>query len=154
MDASALVDYLLRTPRGEDVAPSIEDRDADLNTPALCDVEVVAGLRRALLSGLISEQRALQAIEDHLDLPLTRHGHARLLHRTLALRDNFSAYDATYVALAERVDAELLTSDTPFARAVRRHTKIGTLPGDEDDHGLRLLRQAPSACARAERRPA
>ena len=102
--------------------------DADLHVPALCDVEVAAGLRRGMLRGALSEERTAEAIEDYLDLPLTRHGHQRLLPRILSLRDNFSAYDATYVALAERLDGELLTADERLARAARRHTRLAT-PG-------------------------
>jgi predicted nucleic acid-binding protein len=64
------------------------------------------------------------AAGQYLALPLTRHGHAALLGRILALRDNFSAYDATYVALAERVGGRLLTADDPLARAVRTHTSL------------------------------
>lgn len=96
--------------------------------PALCDVEVTAGLRRALLRGALSEQRAILAVEDYLDLPLTRHGHQSLLGRILDLGANFSAYDATYVALAEQLGAGLLTADGALARAARTHTRLGLLP--------------------------
>lgn len=96
--------------------------------PALCDVEVVAGLRRAVLHGSLSGRRAAEAVEDYLDLPLTRHGHQALLETILGLRENFSAYDATYVALAERMHGELLTADARLASATRAHTEIGVLP--------------------------
>lgn len=92
--------------------------------PALCDVEVVSGLRRCILERLITPSRAEEALVDYLDLPLTRHGHQALLTRVFQLRSNFSAYDATYVALAEQLDAELLTWDDPLGKAVRAHTKI------------------------------
>lgn len=98
--------------------------DTDLHVPALCDVEVSAALRRALRIGSVDERRALDAIEDYLDLPLTTHGHRTLVHRIVALRENFSAYDATYVALAERMGAPLLTADQALIRAVRRHALI------------------------------
>ncbi len=111
---------------------SIEDvvrlADADLRVPALCDVEVAAGLRRALLRELVSASRANLALEHYVLLPLTRHGHQSLLPRVLDLRSNFSAYDACYVALAERLGAELLTADERLSRAVRTHTTIGVLP--------------------------
>lgn len=96
--------------------------------PALCDVEVGAGLRRALLGRTLSEGRAEDALVDYLDLPLTRHGHQGLLMRMLELRNNFSAYDATYVALAERLGGELLTSDGRLARALRTLTQLNVLP--------------------------
>lgn len=94
--------------------------------PALCDVEVAAGLRAAMRRGAIDGRRAEEAITDYLELPLTRHGHQRLLRRALSLRDNFSAYDAVYVALAERLAASLLTGDLRLARALRRHTDVAS----------------------------
>jgi predicted nucleic acid-binding protein len=94
----------------------------------LCDVEVVAGLRRALLRHLVSAERADLALQHYLLLPLVRHGHQALLPRVLELRSNFSAYDACYVALAERLGAELLTADERLSRAVRTHMTIGLLP--------------------------
>lgn len=96
--------------------------------PALCDIEVAAGLRRAILRDLLSAERANLALEHYLLMPFSRHDHRGLLPRVLELRSNFSAYDACYVALAEALDAELLTADEPLARAVERHTTIGLLP--------------------------
>jgi len=94
----------------------------------LCDVEVTAGLRRAVLRDVVSAARANLALRQYLLLPLTRHGHQALLPRMLELRPNFGAYDACYVALAEHLGAELLTADERLMRAVRTHTTIGVLP--------------------------
>jgi len=77
---------------------------------------------------VLSEPRAAAALQDYMDLPLIRHGHQPLVRRILELRANFSAYDATYVALAEQVSGELLTADAKLIRAVRSHTEITTLP--------------------------
>lgn len=99
-----------------------------MRVPALCDIEVAAGLRRALLRELLSLERADQALADYLLLPLTRHGHQELLPRMLGLRSNFSAYDACYVALAELLGADLLTADERLTRAVRTHTGVRVLP--------------------------
>ncbi len=85
--------------------------------PALCDVEVAAALRRALRLALLGEKRAREALRDYADLPLTRHGHLTILDRLLELRENFSAYDAAYAALAETLGAALLTADARLARA-------------------------------------
>lgn len=93
--------------------------ETDLHTPAICDVEVAAALRRALLTRRLTATRATDALEDYLDLPLVRHGHQALLGRVLQLRSNFSAYDATSVALAEQLKGELLTADDGLAKAVR-----------------------------------
>lgn len=116
-DASALVEYLLRTEAGKRLEPAITG--ADLHVPALCDVEVAAALRRGLLTGHLDAERAQLVVRDLADLPLTRHGHQKLLDRVLGLRENFSAYDATYVSLAERLGASLITADGGLARAAR-----------------------------------
>ena len=123
-DASALVEYLLRTSRGNAVGATLEDSDVTLHVPALCDVEIAAVIRRALSSRRLSEDRAREMILDYLELPITRHGHVGLMTRILQLRANFSAYDATYVALAEQLDADLLTADDGLARAARSHTRL------------------------------
>lgn len=129
VDASALAEYLLRSPRGRELELLFIDREHDLHAPSLCDVEVMAVLRRGLLGGRLSGQRALQAIEDLRDLYLTRHGHQSLLEQILVLRHNFSAYDAAYVALAERLDAALLTDDEHLGRAVSEHSGVRLLEG-------------------------
>jgi predicted nucleic acid-binding protein len=123
-DASAFIEYLLRTPRAPSVGATIEDRETVLHVPALCDVEVAAVIRRAMLSRRLREERARDALLDYLELPITRHGHVGLMTRMLQLRANFSAYDATYVALAEQLDAHLLTADDALARAARSHTRL------------------------------
>lgn len=61
-------------------------------------------------------------------MPIIRHGHQQLVPRIIELRDNFSAYDAAYVALAERLGGSLLTLDERLARAARAHTSIDVLP--------------------------
>jgi predicted nucleic acid-binding protein len=127
VDASTLAEYLLRTTSGTRAEAVVQDPEVELHAPSLCDVEISSVLRRALLTGRLSEGRARQALEDYLDLPLVRHGHRYLLARVLTLRDNFSAYDATYVALAERLGAGLLTADTALGRAARSHTSLQVL---------------------------
>ena len=124
VDASALADYLLGNATGQRVAGFLAEHAAELHVPALCDVEVAAIFRRALNSGELTADRAADGLIDLVDLPLARHGHAALLGRILQLRANFSAYDATYVALAEQLGAALLTADTPLARAVAAHLTV------------------------------
>ena len=124
VDASTIVEYLLRAPRGSHLEVALREPETELHVPALCDVEVCSVLRRALLKRRLSHDRALDALEDYLDLPLARHGHTYLLGRVLGLRANFSAYDATYLALAEWLNASLLTADESLTRAVRAHLEI------------------------------
>lgn len=106
------------------MAAVIEAPDVSLHVPALCDIELAAALRRAVLAGLVRYARAREALADYLDLPLTRHGHQALLPRVLELRQNLSAYDAAYVSLAERLRGSLATADEALARAVQRHTAV------------------------------
>ena len=126
-DASALAEYILGTDGATSIGEMVEDPGVDVHAPALCDVEMVAALRRGMLHGSIRPRRASQALADYLDLAITRHDHGSLLGRALALRANFSAYDAMYVALAEQLGAALVTADVHLARATRRHTEIEVL---------------------------
>lgn len=123
-DASALLEYLLQTERSARVRAALRRSDVDVRVPALCDVEVAAGLRRAVLRDLVTIERATEAVDHYRMLPLTSHGHQALMPRILDLRANFSAYDACYVALAEALGAALLTADERLARAVRAHTDV------------------------------
>jgi predicted nucleic acid-binding protein len=124
VDASALVEYILQTRRSAEVGNIIQSSHNSLHVPALCDVEVTAALRRAVITGVMTEERGREALSDYADLALNRHGHLAVMQRILDLRDNFSAYDATYVALAERLDASLLTCDEALARAVSQVTGL------------------------------
>jgi predicted nucleic acid-binding protein len=123
-DASAIVEYLLRTEAGSAIDPVVTDPDTDIHVPALCDVEVAAAIRRALLQRRITIERAEEAVADYLDLPLVRHGHEHLMAPILRRRANFSAYDATYVTLAEALSATLLSVDRRLLQATGRHTKV------------------------------
>jgi len=116
VDASALVEVLFHTSRANSLNPTMDHPEADLHTPALCDLEVVSALRSGLRRELFSVRRVEEALQDYLDLPLTRHGHQELVHRCFQLRDMLSAYDASYVALAEGLGADLITADRRLAR--------------------------------------
>jgi predicted nucleic acid-binding protein len=74
-------------------------------------------MRRFTLAGELTPERAEQALLDLADLPLTRYAHTDLISRLWSLRDSLTAYDAAYVALAEALDAPLVTSDGKLARA-------------------------------------
>jgi predicted nucleic acid-binding protein len=113
VDASAVGDFLRGLRRDLPEPP--------LHVPALCDIEVASHLRRLLRIGRLDVDRAAELVVLYLALPLTLYSHEALLGRVLELRDNFTAYDASYVALAEQLDTPLLTGDGRLARAVRRH---------------------------------
>ena len=127
LDASALVEFLMRTEKGYEVERRIDTIDSELHIPALCDIEVCAALRRGLLHGALNEQRTLKALQDYCDLPLFRHGHLALMEDILALRANFSAYDATYVALFKALGGAFLTCDRALARAIRKRFPEGAI---------------------------
>ena len=130
IDASAATELLLARPAAEAVAGHVSERGLDLHAPHLIDVEVASAVRRLVASGDARPERGEEAIADLLDLPVARYAHNILLPRIWELRENFSAYDAAYVALAEALSDEgvpLLTADARLARAVRAHTAIEVL---------------------------
>jgi predicted nucleic acid-binding protein len=110
-DASAVVEFLLRTPRGRRFEELLESSEAEIHAPALVDVEVASALRGLALAAKLSDERLVEALSDYAALPILRHGHSGLLPRMLELRHDFSAYDAAYVALAEGLGADLHSAD-------------------------------------------
>ena len=130
VDASAVAELLLGRPAAPRVERHLLDHGFDLHAPHLLDVEVVSALRCVVATGAAAPARADAAIADFLDLPIERYPHEVLVSRIWQLRDNFSAYDATYIALAESViegGAPLLSADVRLARAARESTEISVL---------------------------
>jgi len=117
LDASAAIDWLLQTSAGQRIEKRIYSYHESLHAPHLLDIEVAQVLRRLVREGAVSAHRADQAIEDFLDLRITRYPHFLLLRRIWQLRHNLSAYDAAYVVLAEKLGARLLTRDGRLASA-------------------------------------
>ena len=117
LDASAAIELLRRSDIGRHVANLLAGDDEDVHVPHLLDVEVAQGLRRLVRIGDLRPARAGQAIEDLANLAAIRHTHEGLLPRVWALRDNLTSYDAVYVALAEALDATLVTLDAGLAHA-------------------------------------
>jgi len=117
LDASALVELLLHTATGEVVFKRIADPSIGLHVPHLADVEVTQTLRQFVSDGDIEPTAAVAALEDLRALDLQRHAHEPLLERVWALRNNLTAYDAVYWALAEVLDTVVLTCDGRLSRA-------------------------------------
>ncbi len=117
VDASALLEFLLQTPLGARVEARLFRDEDDLHVPHLADVEIAQGLRRLVRMGDVSADRAAEALADLADLDLHRHAHLDLLARAWKLRENVTAYDAMYVALAEALGATLVTCDTALGKA-------------------------------------
>lgn len=119
LDASALVELVLSTEAGQLVAARIEDPTEGLHVPHLADIEVVQALRRYVLKRDLDAETAMAALDAFRDLDLQRHPHEPLLQRVWELRENLTAYDAVYVALAEVLDSILVTCDGPLSRSPR-----------------------------------
>ncbi len=117
LDASAAVDLVLdREPMASWVRTQMRSAPR-IRAPHVIDSEVLGALRRLVLAGELPPERGGKALDDFTALPIIRFAHRRLLRRVWALRDNVTAADGLYVALAEALDAPLVTTDAPLARA-------------------------------------
>lgn len=121
VDASVIVNFLLDPDRLRERFRAGGD---DLHAPAHVDVEVLSAVRRLAQRGTLTEGRARGAADDLVDLPLTRYDVTPLLRRSWELRDQVSAHDAPYVALAEALDATLVTRDGHLARTSGHTARI------------------------------
>jgi predicted nucleic acid-binding protein len=117
LDASVVLEVLLRTPDSDAIANRILTSREPWHAPHLLDLEVAQMLRRYVARGEIAEPRGREALEVLAVFPLTRYPHEPLLGRIWALRESLTAYDAAYVALAEALGVTLLTRDQRLARA-------------------------------------
>lgn len=124
LDASAALEVLLNSPAAAGVADRIFAPGETLHAPHLLDLEIAQVLRRYAASGQLDRERGFQALEDLADFPLTRYPHFLLLPRIWQLRHNATAYDAAYLALAEALDAPLLTRDRALARAAGHRARV------------------------------
>lgn len=115
VDASAMTEFLLQTALGSRVEARLFRDSDEFHAPHLLDAEVVQALRRLVRAGEVLRDRAREALDDLADLDIRRHSHVDFLSRAWELRDNLTAYDAMYVALAEATDAPLVTCDGPLA---------------------------------------
>ena len=111
-----MLEYLFDTPKAE-ALQRILTIETNFHAPELIDVEIAQVLRRYHLNQGISADRCRQALDDFCDLPIHRVSHRDLLPLIWHYRDNLSAYDAAYVALAELLNAPLITSDRKLSNA-------------------------------------
>jgi predicted nucleic acid-binding protein len=124
VDASAMLETLLRRPVAATVEKLLFEPFQTLHAPHLLDVEVAQVVRRFAANREIDAERGRMALADLADFPLHRYPHDFLLPRVWDLRNNLTAYDAMYVALAEVLDAPLLTRDKRLATAPGHHARI------------------------------
>lgn len=123
VDASAVLEVLLRTAGAAGVEARLFGGET-LHAPHLLDLEVAQVLRRYERAGELSEARGREALDDLCAFRIERYPHHIFLRRVWTLRQNATAYDACYLALAEALDAPLLTRDRRLARAAPRGVHV------------------------------
>jgi predicted nucleic acid-binding protein len=114
---------LLDLPLGRDAERHLFESDGAA-APDLLNAEAMHVLQAHERRGVIDAGRSREALKDLLDLPVIRYPTLQLAERAWELRSNLTAYDAMYVALAEALDATLVTADGGLARAARAHTAV------------------------------
>lgn len=125
LDASAACELLLGGTGAETAAAALQRHRFAASAPHVLDLEVLSVLRQKVQRGEMDAQRAASALDDLAALGVDRYPHDAFAGRIWELRENFTPYDAAYVALAEALEgSELVTADGRLARAVREHTTI------------------------------
>lgn len=117
LDASVLAVMLADDTDTGQMARSVTARLGEWVAPDIVDIETTSALRRLWLRGHLSEERFRAALDDLLDLEITRHPTHRLIDRAFELRSNVTPYDACYVALAEVLECPLITYDSRLSTA-------------------------------------
>lgn len=117
VDASAVIEVLLNRPIAVRVRERFFRRREELTAPHLLDVEVLQVIRRYALRKEIAAERAAEAVARYREMNIERYAHELLIPRIWSLRSSFTAYDAAYVALAELLEAPLITTDARLARS-------------------------------------
>lgn len=128
LDSSGAVDYLARGEVAAEVSELLqEESQTGLAAPEILVVEVMSALRRATSAGAMTAWHASEAVEDLGRMRIELFPSLPLRRRAWELRQNLTAYDAMFVALAELLDEPLATKDRPLARAAAKHTSAETI---------------------------
>ena len=117
IDASGIVELVLRTDTGQRLEAMLDDSGLTLHAPQLFDLEVANALRRIARRGESMALRCDAALVRLLELDVERWPHEPLLARVWGLRHQLTAYDASYIVLAEALECDLLTGDARLSRA-------------------------------------
>lgn len=124
LDASVVVEFLLNGDSSVGLRDELAANDEQFIVPHLIDVEVTSAFRRLAAGRQIDAHTGEALLKDLAELPAERYGHTFLLPRIWELRNNFSSYDATYIALAELMNAVLYTRDGKLRKGHRARVKI------------------------------
>jgi len=128
LDSSGAVDYLTGDGVATEVAALLEfETGVAVAAPEILVVEVLSALRRMSRSGLTTPARAAAAVDDLGSIRVDLFPALPLRRRGWELRENFSAFDGLFIALAELLDEPLATKDRSLARAAASHTKVKTI---------------------------
>ena len=117
LDAS--VELLTNGVLADSIRDDLAGRDESFIVPHLLDVEVVSAIRKLVAGRRIASDGSEQFLTGLAALPVERYAHTPLIGRIWELRHNFTAYDATYIALAEAMNAVLYTSDEKLCKGHR-----------------------------------
>ncbi len=123
LDASAALSGLFNAGAARDLLAGEQ-----LHAPHLIDSEVASGLRRHVASGQVTAHDGWALLDTWRRLALSRYAVQGLLGRIWEMRDNLSAYDAGYVALAENLGCALVTADARISRAPGLRCPITVVP--------------------------
>jgi predicted nucleic acid-binding protein len=123
-DASVLVSGLLGGAAAVEVIATEQ-----IQVPSVTDIEVASALRRRVRLGQVSAEEGWFLLDTYRWLGITRHADFAMFDRVWELRDNLSAYDASYVALAEAIECPLVTGDARLSRAPGLRCAVTVVPG-------------------------
>ena len=123
-DASAVIGALLNAR-----ARGVLAGDLQVYAPHLMDSEIASAIRRRARTGRLDSRAGWELLERYRRLGITRHSTYPMFERMWELRDNLSAYDAAYVALAEALDCTLLTGDARISGAPGLRCPVTVVPG-------------------------
>jgi predicted nucleic acid-binding protein len=117
VDSSAALDYLLGAAEAGWVGEQLDRAEWRAHAPHLIDIEVVGVVRRFVLARELEAETGAEYVQRLTELPIHRYRHLELLERVWELRTTLTASDACFVALAEALDAPLVTTDRRLDRA-------------------------------------
>jgi predicted nucleic acid-binding protein len=118
IDASAVLEILSRTTEGLKLEAGL--LSSVLHAPHVIDLEVLNAVRRWERTGVIGPAETTDILNAYLAIGITRYSHTPLVDSIWSLRHNLTAYDAAYLALAQALDAELLTMDSGLRKMAAR----------------------------------